>query len=148
MKKQTKRKAQDRETIASVKYRQGEYTVRVSVSQQPIKSGTRYRLQASISPPEPGVLEPILPQQVFWSWAFREDDLDALIYFLAAELGYEVEDRAPESPTTTWVIWGDPKHVMIGWAHGASNGRVALPRRSANQLLKALGKIADWQLAA
>lgn len=146
MKRHTKRKATIREPVASVRHRQGDFTVKLSVSQERIKDGVRYRLHGSVLAPEPGVLEAV-PHPVLWSWAFREDDLDALIYFLAAELCYEVEDQAPKS-SVTWVVWGDPKHVMIGWAHGASNGRVAIPRRSAARFLRALGTAADWQFTA
>ncbi len=90
-------------------------------------------------------MEPVVPDAVFWSWVFREDDLDALVYYLASELGYEVEDNAPES-AVTWVVWSYPKDVFMGWAYGASVGRVSVPRGAAKRILVALAKTAGWKL--
>ncbi len=148
MEKKTKRKASCRRSIVEAKYKQGECTVGIAVSEEPIKDGNRYRIHVSLNTPEVGdLVPPILPQPIFWSWAFREGDLDALVYFLATELGYEVADSAPKA-ATAWVVWSDRDRVAIGWALGKSTGRVVMPRRTATRILSALAEVAGWELAA
>lgn len=143
-KRETKKFANRRTSLVETKYRQGDTTIKVGISAEKIRCGTRYRIHASILPPDDDGPYPILPQPVFWSWAFGEKDLDCLVYHLAIALGYDASEEL--GGKTTWVAWSDKGRVSIAWVLGSSGGRVMVPRRAASRIFHVLAAAADWEI--